>query len=695
MVEHISRDMYKRLLLILLLLLQLGKLSATNSPFYYIKNYSIEDYGGSCQNWGFSLNADGLLFVANNSGLLEFNGNSWQLYPLPDNAPAIGVTNFNDTIYTKTTDSVIAWSFSNTGILQPHAVNRLPDSVKFDPQPVVIPFSLPTRILDAQPTCYGFTGSYYLIGTRKGGLFVLTKTGQILEQITMQNRLADNMIHALVVQDYTQVWLALDNGISQISFNPPLFLLGDRSHIGKLEKAGLTDNELILSTSLGYFRRELEPLCPFIPIEKEEAMHFLKENPMWKSTFFTELIDNKESLGSFAQADQIYYGGDSLYWLTLKNEVGLFHISEGKGTLKCRLLFDNYGYNLVTQGKKIFTLNESLVLFSTMQGIVLVNIRDLIANSITPNYTPIVITSLSYWESGKIKQLPIHPETISLPHNFQEFTANIGTSIFTLNHYISYKIEGVSSEWSSWQQGGSIRFLQLPEGRYRLKVRKYVVQGPFPELTLDIIVYPPWYNSFWAWLAYIAIVVLLAHQILRFNLRTLHREEEQKAEESRFLKQQQLDALKHELLQAELQNNNNDLMLQTTALVKRNQTLQLLLDELDKQKETLGDRYPNKLYNRLRKLMEESLNDQTDWVQFETYFNSAHKNVIERLRTNYAELTQGDLRICCLLRMNLSTKEIASLMNVSIRAVELRRYRLRKRLLLDSDTNLIDFLIRF
>ena len=72
----------------------------------------------------------------------------------------------------------------------------------------------------------------------------------------------------------------------------------------------------------------------------------------------------------------------------------------------------------------------------------------------------------------------------------------------------------------------------------------------------------------------------------------------------------------------ELQNKNNELTLQTTALVKRNEAIQALLEELDKQKETLGDRYPNKLYTRLRSLIESTLNDQADWVQFETYFKA-------------------------------------------------------------------------
>ena len=149
------------------------------------------------------------------------------------------------------------------------------------------------------------------------------------------------------------------------------------------------------------------------------------------------------------------------------------------------------------------------------------------------------------------------------------------------------------------------------------------------------------------------------------------------------------------MLEAKLQDKNNELTLQTTALVKRNQAVQALLEELERQKESLGERYPNKFYTKMRKLMEDTLNDQEDWLLFESYFNSTHQNFIDRLRQQYTDITVGDLRICCLLRMNLSTKEIASLLNVSIRAVELRRYRLRKRLGLEGDTNLVDFLLSF
>ena len=237
--------------------------------------------------------------------------------------------------------------------------------------------------------------------------------------------------------------------------------------------------------------------------------------------------------------------------------------------------------------------------------------------------------------------------------------------------------------------------MQLPEGHYQLKVRKYVIKGPYPELSLSIEVRPPWYNTVWAWLLYIALVWAIVQTALRYNLKNLHKEEQEKVEAERQAEQQRMQEMKNRMLESELQNKNYELTLQTTALVKRNQAVQTLLEELEKQKEALGERYPNKLYSRMKTLMEETLNDQADWVLFESYFNSAHQNFMDRLRQQYADITAGDLRICCLLRMNLSTKEIASLMNVSIRAIELRRYRLRKRLGLEGDTNLVDFLMNF
>lgn len=687
--------MYRRLILLLSFMLTASAVSASVViPYVFVKNYTVDDYKASCQNWGFSLTADGKMYVANNSGLLTFDGNTWKLYSLPDQAEVMGVTNYNDTIYTKTEHSISGWTYGTDGLLHFHPVTSVPTEVRFDAPPIHIPFTVPAEIQAANPSAYATNGELYFIGTLTKGLYITDSNGTILQHLSLQNQLQDNIVRYICVQDSRQIWVALDNGLAQITFEPPLTLLGKRSVIGKLENGGLNGDELYIRTNLGYFKRSLHAGNAFIPITKVEAEPFLQEETDYQQHTVKQLFKEPETAGVYANATQVYPAGEGLYWLSIGNEAGLFHVAEGIGTLKCRLLFDNYNMNLVTRGRRIIPLNDTLVLVSAMQGAILINIRELIGSSLTGN-VPLQVSELKYIDASGMHYLPIQMQQITLPYHFQEFSANIGTTIFTTNHQISYKIEGVSSEWSPWQQNGTISFLQLPEGQYELKVRKYVIKGPFPELTLSITVRPPWYNTVWAWLGYIILAWILLQTVLRFNLKNLHKEEQEKAEEDRLAEQQRMQELKHQILEAELQNKNNELALQTTALVKRNQAMEALLEELNKQKEALGDRYPNKLYARMKTLMEETLNNQADWIQFESYFNSTHQNFIDRLRQQYLDITTGDLRICCLLRMNLSTKEIASLMNISVRAVELRRYRLRKRLELEGDTNLVDFLMSF
>lgn len=665
-------------------------------PNLFVKNFTVDDYKASCQNWGLSVASDGVLYVANNSGLLTFDGNTWKHYETPDKSIINGVTFLNDTIYTISEGSFGGWTRDHLGVMRYHKLNTIPAEVKFKEPPAPIPFILPDEILHAQPSVFTTVNGLYFIGTTNNGLYITSPDGTILRHLSTHDQtLPDNIVRAICIQDAQQIWIAFDNGLSQISFDPSITLLAKRNQIGKLKNATLYHDTLYIQTNIGYFKRTLQAGDHFEPVApQKEAVHLLPQNSASDSLRIENVFKDIESLDEFAQAEEIYPIGDNMYWLCVKNEAGLFHNENGKGTLKCRLLLTNYNMNMVNRDRRIYPLNDSLHLISTMQGVLLVNIREVIASSLGPA-TPLQISEIKYIDKHGVHNLPVNSEKISLPHNFQELSIYVGSTIFTPNHQISYMIEGVSSNWSPWQKDGEISFLQLPEGKYVLKIRKYVVKGPYLEISIPITVRPPWYNTIWAWLVYITAIALIGKYTLRYHLRNLQREEKNRQQVKRQVEEQKMQEMRSRMLEAELQNKNNELTLQTSALVKRNQAIQKLLDELEQQKETLGDRYPNKLYNRMKSLMEESLNDQADWVLFETHFNSAHRNFIDRLRQQYTDITTGDLRICCLLRMNLSTKEIASLLNVSVRAIELRRYRLRKRLSLDSDTNLIDFLMNY
>ena len=81
-----------------------------------------------------------------------------------------------------------------------------------------------------------------------------------------------------------------------------------------------------------------------------------------------------------------------------------------------------------------------------------------------------------------------------------------------------------------------------------------------------------------------------------------------------------------------------------------------------------------------------------NWKEFEKKFASVYPGLLETLADNYPELTSSDLKICSYLRMNQNTKEMAQLTGLSVRALESRRYRLRKKLHLDRSIDLVTFL---
>ena len=670
--------------------------AAEGTPYAIAHNYTVEDYKASCQNWDIAISYRGMIYVANNSGLLTFDGNTWQLYPLPDKQPLFQVTFRQDTVYSRSQSGYGYWTHNTLGTMEYHPIDRLPPDVRFDTAGKQT-YPLPAGIESHQPTAFAIAGNYRLTGTLTNGLYITNEKNQLVRHLSTDNQLQDNIVRSICVQDTALFWLALDNGIARVVINPPAELLGKRSQIGKPEAAVKRGETLYLRTNAGYFRLNLglgsETLTP---IPKEKGSRIIPPAPLVSSPLTIEQIfpGGREALGAFAEADKVYPAANDHFWLTLHNEAGLFQLDKQGASLKCRLLLDNHNLNLVTSDPRIISLDDSLHLISTMQGTYLVNTRQLIEEGLGKLNMP-SFTRIAYEDKAGNRLLPADRTEVRLPANFLKIDCYVGTTVFTPNHLISYRLDGVSSEWSPWQDEGKISFMQLPEGNYTLRVRKYVVQGPFPEINLRIEVAPAWYKTTWAYLGYLLLLLLAIGTGSRVYIRIQYRKEQARMENKRLEEERRMQQLKSEMLEAELQNKNNELTLQTSALVKRNEAIQTLLEELDNQKRELGDRYPNKLYNRLRSLMESSLNNQADWVQFESYFNSAHRHFMDRLRQQYTDITSGDLRICCLLRMNLSTKEIASLMNVSLRAIELRRYRLRKRLGLDAETNLVDFLMNF
>ncbi|MEG1405339.1 MAG: hypothetical protein RSC34_01850, partial [Alistipes sp.] len=99
------------------------------------------------------------------------------------------------------------------------------------------------------------------------------------------------------------------------------------------------------------------------------------------------------------------------------------------------------------------------------------------------------------------------------------------------------------------------------------------------------------------------------------------------------------------------------------------------------------------LYYKINSFIESNLDAGNDWKMFLINFEQKHTGFFRILKERYPDLTNNDLRLCACLKLHLDSKEIAALMNLTVRAVENSRYRLRKRLGLQSAQNLNDFLM--
>ena len=93
-------------------------------------------------------------------------------------------------------------------------------------------------------------------------------------------------------------------------------------------------------------------------------------------------------------------------------------------------------------------------------------------------------------------------------------------------------------------------------------------------------------------------------------------------------------------------------------------------------------------------IIDKNLKKNDDWELFKEAFNNADRKFMKKLKKAHPKLTPNDIRLCAYLRLNLSSKEIAPLLNISPRSVEIKRYRLRKKMNLSHDDNLVNYILK-
>lgn len=273
------------------------------------------------------------------------------------------------------------------------------------------------------------------------------------------------------------------------------------------------------------------------------------------------------------------------------------------------------------------------------------------------------------------------------------------------NEY-AYKLEGFDHDWIFCGNRHEVTYTNLDAGTYTLKVKTANNDGVWNEegASLTLIVTPPWWETIWFKLGVLAVIVIGATSAYKIRTsiirKTLKAEKQHELEvkevqvrEERLRHEKELVELSKKKLEAEVQYKNAELATSVMGAVKQNETLLRLKDDiLQASKADNRDEVLRQL-KRVVRLIDEEVKPDENWDQFELLFNQIHENFLQKLKDRYPQLTSRDLKLCAYLRMNLNSKEIAPLLSLTVRGVEDLRYRVRKKMELDTSVNLGEFVL--
>lgn len=272
------------------------------------------------------------------------------------------------------------------------------------------------------------------------------------------------------------------------------------------------------------------------------------------------------------------------------------------------------------------------------------------------------------------------------------------------NHYFEYSIFNLDSTLWYRLDKEKLELSNLSSGDYTILLRTSNNFGGTSKTTsLRISVLPPWYKNRYGFLLYTALVFLTFYIFYALHKRKVIKEQKLlqikfEKEQEEILKEKTLEnerkiiELKNEALKNEVKLKSKQLANTAMALVKKNETLMDLKKELVEHKNGFDNYYS---YKKLLKKVDNSIAHKDEWEIFEYNFNQVHEEFFNQLKKHFPDLTHKDLKICAYIKMNLSTKEIAPLLNISIRGVETHRYRLKRKLNLGNDNSLTSYLRDF
>ena len=387
------------------------------------------------------------------------------------------------------------------------------------------------------------------------------------------------------------------------------------------------------------------------------------------------------ALEGFSPFHDISRAGPDTYWFISEREAVLMAWNGRSLKFMDMVPYSMLGGRVADSGQRILPLPDDSYLFMLENALAVYKPG---GGMLQRNSLLMKPASIRISDSGKAAPdslLALNLVNPRLSYRFRNINFRMSCPVTGLMEEVRFHtmLEGLESSWRELSGAPEISYNYLPSGSYRFCIEARAYDGTvLSEWQWPFTVKPPFWRSVWAWLIYAVIVVLAVLAIVNYSYQQ-HRK--------------QLDRLERKRLSEELKLKSKELASTTMGSIRKNEVLISIKEELSAQKAALGKDYPDKYYNRICSIIDSQLGSEADWAMFEKNFDNIHENFFSTLRERYPSLTDTDLRFCAYLHLNLASKDIASLMNISLKGVEAARSRIRKKIQLPQNQSLTSFMI--
>ena len=394
----------------------------------------------------------------------------------------------------------------------------------------------------------------------------------------------------------------------------------------------------------------------------------------------------------------------SRVWFVEDDEVG-YYDSESENKELHKNLFRNLKGNLNRGMESIWPLSKTQVLIGSINGLFLYDTKAHAQNSNPAT----IITGITYTkkQNQNFNALPLQQKAdLSNTVDILRFEFAAPQLTPSSKKEFQYKLEGIDNKWSNWDSNAFKEYTHPHPGNYTFTVRaRNLIGQTAGETSFNFTILSPWYKTTVAFIIYFLLfmgLTALAVNLIGKKIERERQKEKLAAKKSKKLLELEIEQLKLEQDKArikkhkqELEEDNltksKELANYTMLLVKKKEIFTDTYNALKDFKNSLKTQAARKrlqevLFNlNQHRMGEEYLN------VFDIHFEKVHENFFNQLKEMDPAITKRELRLCAFVKMNLTNKEIAPLLNISVRGVETARYRIRKKLNV-KDENFTEFL---